>query len=166
MFKEEDFPKLESFVKNGSRHIPKIQNAVPTVLPSGEIVGPSPTEEVLNWQTENSLVQNSALTSIHKNVTEVRGKVDHIDTTVKTQNSQVSHMIKVLEERLEGLKYELPSNSSPLANFVLNKEKETQFIQNQIATLRTTGEVPKFDIGPMESASKVSPGYGATPIRN
>ncbi|CDP17145.1 unnamed protein product [Coffea canephora] len=166
MFKEEDFPKLESFVKNGSRHIPKIQNAAPTVLPSGETVGPSPTEEVLNWQIENSLVQNSALTSIHKNVTEVRGKVDHIDTTVKTQNSQVSHMIKVLEERLEGLKYELPSNSSSLANFVLNKEKETQFIQNQIATLRTIGEVPKFDIGPSEPVTKVSPGFGATPIRN
>ena len=75
-------------------------------------------------------------------------------------------MIDVFERRLEGLKYELPTDSSSLASFVLNKEKETQFIQNQLATLRTIGEVPKFDIGPTEPSSKVSPGFGATPIRN
>ena len=63
--------------------------------------------------------------------------------------------------------YELPSHSSSLANFVLNLEKETHFIKNQIETLRTTGKVPDFDVGPIEPpVPKVSPGFGATPIRN
>ena len=115
---------------------------LPTILPIGETVRPSMSDEVLNWQTENSLVQNSALTSIYKHVTEVKGKVDQIDTTVKVQNPQVSHMINVLEKRLENLKYELLSHSSSLANFVANQEKETKFIRNQIETLRTTGETP------------------------
>ena len=146
MFNEEDFPKLEPFIKNGSRHVPIVQNAHPTVLPTGETVRSSPIEEIMNWQTENSLVQNTALNSIHKNVTEVKGKIDHVDTAVKTQNSQVSHMIEVLEKTLENLKYELLSYSSSLANFVLNQEKKTRFIKNQIETLKTTSEVPKFDV--------------------
>ena len=75
MFSEADFPKLETFNKNGSRHTPKIQNIAPTVLPSGETVRPNPTEDVLNWQTENSLVQNAALTSIHKDVSAVKVKL-------------------------------------------------------------------------------------------
>ena len=79
-------------------------------------------------------------------MTEVKGKIDHIDTAVKTQNSQVSHMIEVLEKMLENLKYELPSHFSSLANFVLNQEKKTRFIKNQIETLKTTSEVPKFDV--------------------
>ncbi|CDP18949.1 unnamed protein product [Coffea canephora] len=55
MFREEDFPKLETFNKNGSRHTQKIQNVASTVLPSGETVRPNPSEDVLNWQTEKSL---------------------------------------------------------------------------------------------------------------
>ena len=115
---------------------------LPTILSIGETVRPSMSDEVLNWQTENSLVQNSILTSIYKNMTEVKDKDDQIDITVKVQNSQVSHMINVLEKRLENLKYELLSHSSSLANFVANQEKETKFIRNQIETLRTTGETP------------------------
>ena len=54
-----------------------------------------------------------------------------------------------------------------MANFVLNQKKETHFIKNQIETLRTTGEIPKFDVGPIEPfVPKISPGFGATPIRN
>ena len=136
MFQETDFPPLESFVKNGSKHTPKIQNAAPIVLPTGETVSPSPIEEVLNWHIENSLVQNFALTSIRKNVTEVRGKIDHVDTAIKTQNSQVSHMIDVFQKRLEGLKYEIPTDSSSLASFILNRKgnsiysKSTCYIKN------------------------------------
>ena len=63
MFKEEEFPPLESFVKNGSKHTPKIQNIAPIVLPTRETVSPSPAKEVLNYHTENSLVQNAALLS-------------------------------------------------------------------------------------------------------
>ena len=166
MFREEDFPKLETFNKNSARHTPKIQNCAPTILPSGETVRPNPIEDVLNWQTENSLVQNSALISIHKDVTEVKGKVDHIDTTVRTQNSQVSHVINVFERRLEDLKYIMPTSSFSLDEFILNKEKETKFIQDQLHVLRTTGEVPKFDLGPATPPPKVSPAFGATPIRN
>ncbi|CDP21204.1 unnamed protein product [Coffea canephora] len=81
-FSEADFPKLETFNKNGSRHTPKIQNISSTILPSGETVQPNPSEDVLNWQTENSLVQNIALTSIHRNVSEVKGKIEQIDLKI------------------------------------------------------------------------------------
>ena len=37
MFREEDFPKLETFNKNGVRHTPKIQNSAPMVLPSEKL---------------------------------------------------------------------------------------------------------------------------------
>ena len=62
MFQEADFPPLESFVKNGSKHTPKIQNAAPIVLPTGESATTDISYGILNWQIENSLVQNSALT--------------------------------------------------------------------------------------------------------
>ena len=60
----------------------------------------------------------------------------------------------------------MPTNSSSLAEFILNKEKETKFIQDQLHVLHTTGEVPKFDLGPATPPPKVSPAFGATPIRN
>ncbi|CDP21296.1 unnamed protein product, partial [Coffea canephora] len=145
MFQEADFPPLESFVKNGSKHTPKIQNAAPVILPTGEYATTDISYEILNWQTENSLVQNSAFTSIHHNVSEVFQKVNHINTS-----EEVSKMISVLERRLASIKYDSPANSSSLANFVLNQEKETKFLQKQIATLKETGEVPKYDIGPFE----------------
>ncbi|CDP21822.1 unnamed protein product [Coffea canephora] len=173
MFQETDFPPLESFVKNGSKHTPKIQNAAPIILPTGESATTDISYEILNWQMENSLVQNSALTSIHHNVSEVSQKVnhintsvDHLDTSVKSQKEEVSKMIRVLEQRLASIKYDSPANSSSLANFVLNQEKETKFLQRQIATLKETGDVPKYDIGPFEPPPQVSLGFGAIPLRN
>ena len=68
-------------------------------------------------------------------------------------------MISVLEKRLASLKYDSPLNASSLANFVLNQEKETTFLQKQIATLKTTGEIPKYDIGPSEPSPRVSSGF-------
>ena len=96
MFQEADFPPLESFVKNGSKHTPKIQNAAPVILPTGESATTDISYEILNWQTENSLVQNSALTSIHQNVSEVSQQVstlgtsvNHLDTSVNSQKEEV-----------------------------------------------------------------------------
>ncbi|CDP21971.1 unnamed protein product, partial [Coffea canephora] len=166
MFSEADFPKFETFNKNGSRHTPKIQNISSTILPSGETVRPNPAEDVLNWQTENSLVQNTALISIHKNISEAKDKIEQIDTTVSTQQSQVSHMIEVFEKRLQELKYIMPSDPSTLADFILNKEKETKFIQDQLHVLKTTGQVPTYDVGPSSPLSRVSSMYGAVPLRN
>ncbi|CDP20491.1 unnamed protein product [Coffea canephora] len=166
MFSEADFPKLETFNKNGSRHSPKIQNISSTVLPSGETVRPNPSEDVLNWQTENSLVQNTALISIHKNISETKDKIEQIDTNVSTQQSQVSHMIEVFEKRLQELKYIMPTDPSMLVDFILNKEKETKFIQDQLHILKTTGQVPVYDVGPSTPLSKVSSMYGAVPLRN
>ena len=166
MFNEADFPKLETFNKNGSRHTPKIQNISSTILPSGETTRPNPTEDVLNWQTENSLVQNTALKSIHKNISEAKDKIEQIDTTVSTQQSQVSHMIEVFEKRLQELKYIMPTDPSTLADFILNKEKETKFIQDQLHVLKTTSQVPTYDVGPSTPLSKVSSMYGAVPLRN
>ena len=56
MFQEADFPPLESFVKNDFKHTPKIQTPAPVILPTGETQRTNPADEVLNWQTENSLV--------------------------------------------------------------------------------------------------------------
>ena len=75
-------------------------------------------------------------------------------------------MISVLERRLASIKFDSPLNASSLANFVLNQEKETAFLQKQIATLKTTGEVPKYDVGPAEPPPQVSSGFGAIPLRN
>ncbi|CDP16520.1 unnamed protein product [Coffea canephora] len=161
-----DFPKLETFNKNGSRHTPKIKNISSTILPSGETLRPNPTEDVLNWQTENSLVQNTALISIHKNISEAKDKIEQIDTTVSTQQSRVSHMIEVFEKRLQELKYIIPSDPSTLADFVLNQEKETKFIKDQVYVLKTTGQVPTYDVGPSTPLPKVSSMYGAVPFRN
>lgn len=173
MFQEADFPPLESFVKNGSKHTPKIQNAAPIILPTGEAATTDISYEILNWQTENSLVQNSALTSIHQNVSTVSQQVstlgtsvNYLDTSVNSQKEEVSKMISVLERRLASLKYDSPLNASSLANFVLSQEKETAFLQKQIATLKTTGEIPKYDVGPSEPPSQVSLGFGAIPLRN
>ncbi|CDP18016.1 unnamed protein product [Coffea canephora] len=84
MFQEADFPPLESFVKNDFKHTPKIQTPAPVILPTGETQRTNLADEVLNWQIENSLVQNIALTTIHHNVSEVHKKVNHIDTTVSS----------------------------------------------------------------------------------
>ena len=123
--------------------------------------------------SENSLVQNSALTSIHHNVSEVSQKVnhintsvDHLDTSVKSQKEEVSKMISILEQRLASIKYDSPTNSSSLANFVLNQEKETKFLQRQIATLKETCEIPKYNIGPSEPPPQVSSRFGAIPLRD
>ena len=58
--------------------------------------------------------------------------VNHLDTTTQSQKDQVSHMINVLEKRLESLKYNMPTTSSSLANFVLSREKETKFFKTKL----------------------------------
>lgn len=53
-----DFPPLQPFVKDHSRHAPKIQHPKMEILPDGQHKPVSEAESVLNWQTENALAQN------------------------------------------------------------------------------------------------------------
>jgi len=68
MFKDEDFPTLErkSDPEKGISSKPFIQST--EILPEGTHKPLSQAEEVLNWQTSNSLSQNSLLKVIGKKV--------------------------------------------------------------------------------------------------
>lgn len=131
--KDEDFPPLTPFVKWSSRHAPKVQNAQPEILLSGQTRPVSAAEEVLNWQTENALAQNQALSRIDQGVTHVSTTLTQVATQMDAQSSQVKDLIQALQHRLDTLKYDTPGIDWRL--HAQHQQSETKFLQNTIANL-------------------------------
>ena len=82
-----------------------------------------------------------------------------MEKEVKTQNAQISHMISVLEKRLNELKYALPMTNSPLSHFKEQQDKEENFLKRQITSPKSIG---KFRTKPKPS-SQVASAFGTIP---
>ena len=87
MFKDKDFPTLErkSDPEKGISSKPFVQST--EILPEGSYKPLSQAEEVLNWQTSNSLSQNGLLKVIER-------KVDKMTESFQYQLNQMSERIQ------------------------------------------------------------------------
>ena len=87
MFTNEDFPSLERQVDTGKKISTKPFVQPTEILPDGTYKPSTQAEEVLNWQTTNSLAQNNLLKVIEK-------KVDKMTEAFQYQLNQMSEKIQ------------------------------------------------------------------------
>ena len=57
-----------------------------TVTPAGHLEEPHSFEAVLNWQTQNTVAQNQAITTLHHKVDHMKALVVHFVLPTKPKN--------------------------------------------------------------------------------
>jgi len=87
MFTDEEFPPLERKIDVEKRVSIKPFIQPTKVLPDGTYKPSTQAEEVLNWQTTNSLSQNNLLRVIER-------KVDKLTETFQYQLNQMSEKVQ------------------------------------------------------------------------
>lgn len=138
-----DFPPLQPFVKDHSRHAPKIQHPKMEILPDGQHKPVSEAESVLNWQTENALAQNKLLVKINESVSQVQFRLEDVREKVTQQSKQVKDLITALERRLATIQFYLPERGVSPRTFMTQQAKEIECLKNQISYLKETGKLPE-----------------------
>ncbi|KAK8999792.1 hypothetical protein V6N11_065288 [Hibiscus sabdariffa] len=131
---DKDFPPLEEFTEKEFKHAPKI----PTPL-HGERT--SAAEATLNWQTENSIAQNTALQRIDSKVTQMGAKLNQIKVDGNTKIA--NELIVLLHKRLQQVEKQTTPPGLDLFYHLELKEKEIQTLKEQIRMLEETGQVPQ-----------------------
>lgn len=132
LFTNLDFPPLARFEKDKASHIPKIQNAKKVVLHFGEIQPKSGIEEVLNWQTENSIAHNQKLVPISTDVSEIKKmtEIQHLKL------AKIQNKIDALKRHYELLNFAKPDPGMSPTQFQLQVLKETDSLSRMIESLR------------------------------
>ncbi|KAF8071423.1 hypothetical protein N665_1127s0003 [Sinapis alba] len=124
-----DFPSREDFFKDNIAHSPKIlSQAIDSSGPSKL----SQAEKVLNWQTENSLVQNRLLSTINH-------KVDQLAEGYNKTLHSLQSSITEIHGRLNNLHQEMMSMARHMmvdTTQFRNKEAETASLKNQLKDLQ------------------------------
>ncbi|KAJ0096051.1 hypothetical protein Patl1_15627 [Pistacia atlantica] len=126
----EDFPPLTPFTENAS-HTWKIKNPT-TVDPTGAPSKLSPSESVLNWQSQNAVAQNSCLQRIE---------------------SQLSTRLQSQEDNLAKLRAHINSLHHEILSLIQNRqdfsqqEQEIKFLRTQLDSLEQSQQAvrPRHD---------------------
>ncbi|KDP33111.1 hypothetical protein JCGZ_13555 [Jatropha curcas] len=134
MLQPEDFPPLETVCNSTSRVTasPYVRQTV--VHSTGNLQPISPSEEVLNWQTSNVVVQNNYLKNIDGKLNQALKKNDHLASSVSSFRQEAQQMHDDLLRRISKLDKELnflieTNPSSPLFN---EKEREIRLLRRQV----------------------------------
>ena len=96
-----DFPPLESFEhpQTNTKHIWKIKNPIGT-NPDGTIRHVSSAEAALNWQAENVVTQNQALSKILDNQQMLAQVITHTFSSSSSLVDDLKKKIKMVEQEL------------------------------------------------------------------
>ncbi|GMN57095.1 hypothetical protein TIFTF001_026195 [Ficus carica] len=132
---EEEFPPLRAITKDGSTQQPKMLNPR-TVEPDGTIKKISPAEAVMNWQSENLIVQNKVLQKIDHKISQVEFKIDQ--SNIRLIKSQT--ILERLEAQIQTTHLEmmrLVNTTSFSSRLFTEKEAEMKSLQTQLVALRT-----------------------------
>ncbi|KAH0729913.1 hypothetical protein KY289_001101 [Solanum tuberosum] len=102
-----DFPDHQTFEKDNLLHAPKIPQKK-VIPPMGEHIPARDIEETLNWQSENAMYQNRALTSIGQSIrgvahsqVKLHDKMSLMEKNMDQTSTQHIGLIKALEKRLQ-----------------------------------------------------------------
>ncbi|KDP29320.1 hypothetical protein JCGZ_19415 [Jatropha curcas] len=82
MLNPKDFPPLETVRDPQSRVTASPYVKQNTMLPTGNLASLSSSEEVLNWQTSNAIVQNQYLKNIDGKLNQALTKTNRLDSKV------------------------------------------------------------------------------------
>ena len=77
------------------------------VTPAGHLEEPRSFEAVLNWQTQNAVAHNQALTTLHYKVDNITHKTNQIEKKVDTISDKLNHIYQNLYNRVTQLDSEL-----------------------------------------------------------
>ncbi|KAH9744154.1 hypothetical protein KPL70_003568 [Citrus sinensis] len=100
------FPPLEKHTDQQKNFISKPY--VPSVVtPAGHLEEPRSFEAVLNWQTQNAVAQNQALTTLHHKVDHITHKTNQVEKKVNTISDKLNQIYQNLHNRVTQLDSEL-----------------------------------------------------------
>ena len=107
------------------------------VTPAGHLEEPRSFEAVLNWQTQNAVAQNQALTTLHHKVDHITHKTNQVEKKVDTISDKLNQIYQNLHNRVTELDSEL---RAMLAQRVYNpdfdkKEGEIRALKAEIARI-------------------------------
>jgi len=129
MFTNEDFPFLERQVDTGKKISTKPFVQPTEILPDGTYKPSTQAEEVLNWQTTNSLAQNNLLKVIEK-------KVDKMTEAFQYQLNQMSVKIQKAyaetKQKIEALEKEMEKKAERSFHENSRREQELQKLRKQV----------------------------------
>ncbi|KAK8481276.1 hypothetical protein V6N11_031157 [Hibiscus sabdariffa] len=153
-----DFPPLEEFMEKEYKHVPKI----PSPLVGGKT---SAAESTLNWQTENAIAQNKVLHRIDTKVTQMKIKIDQIETKVDSNMKIANELMVLLHKRLQQIEKQPTPPGVELFYHLEMKQKEIQTLKEQISIRR--GPPPQaqpsiFPVYQQGVASSQSSMFGTT----
>ncbi|KAH9649328.1 hypothetical protein KPL70_025939 [Citrus sinensis] len=77
------------------------------VTPDGHLEEPHSFEAVLNWQTQNAVAQNQALTTLHHKVDNITHKTNQVEKKVDTISDKLNQIYQNLHNRVTQLNSEL-----------------------------------------------------------
>ena len=89
---QEQFPPLEKQIDPQKKVTIKPFVHSPVTL-NGQLEEPKPFEAVLNWQTQNARVHNSAFRSLDEKIEKVASQVKQADTKVDKITTQLEQML-------------------------------------------------------------------------
>ena len=78
-----------------------------TVTLAGHLEEPRSFEAILNWQTQNAVAQNQALTTLHHKVDHITHKTNQVEKKVDTISDKLNQIYQNLHNRVTQLDSEL-----------------------------------------------------------
>ncbi|KAH9668353.1 hypothetical protein KPL70_021379 [Citrus sinensis] len=100
------FPPLEKQTDQQKNLISKPY--VPSaVTPAGHLEEPHSFEAILNWQTQNAVAQNQALTTLHHKVDNITHKTNQVEKKVDTISDKLNQIYQNLHNKVTQLDSEL-----------------------------------------------------------
>ena len=88
------FPPLEKQIDQQKSFVSK--PFVPsTITPAGHLEEPRSFEAVLNWQTQNVVAQNQAITTLHHKVDNITQKTNQVEKKVDTISDKLNHIYQI-----------------------------------------------------------------------
>ncbi|KDP34893.1 hypothetical protein JCGZ_09181 [Jatropha curcas] len=129
-----DFRPLEIVRDQQSRVTTSPYVKQTTMLSSGKLAPLSPSEEVLNWQTSNAVVQNLYLKNIDGKLNQALTKTNQLDSRVSSFQQEVQQMHSSLVYSISKLDKDLHFilATNPTSPLFYEKEKEIQKLQQQL----------------------------------
>jgi hypothetical protein len=101
----------------------------------------SPTEEVLNWQSKNTLAQNEMLKQLDHKIDQVTSEVQHIKQTLTPLEKLYQDMVSHVQRLDKELRYMLATKQTgPEFNL---KEQELRKVQKELDRINAEKQAPR-----------------------
>ncbi|KAH0725180.1 hypothetical protein KY284_001045 [Solanum tuberosum] len=130
-----DFPDYQTFEKDNLIHTPKIPQQK-VILPMAEHIPTSDIEATLNWQSENAMYQNRALTSIRQSIrgvahsqVKLHDKMSLMEKKMDQTSIQHIRLIKALEKRLQTIQFDICLLGTSLSHFIEQQKSDVASIK-------------------------------------